>query len=435
MAGTKSDLKKTVDTVHHYLKLGYLPKGVTGSKSSAVEAAAGALGISGPAMHSRLRTAERNGVHVNWKLYVAPTVEAAPTIEPKLMRSEARNTDYWRGQAKSLEKDLEKVEHALEELAGLRDLMIAPPKWLAPKRDRLRNSSVICMNISDVHAGEVIDPDEILGINAFNVEICRKRLRRLFAATCEIGTRWGSDTKSQGAVVFLTGDLISGDIHEELRITNALTAHEQVRFMVQECAAGISHLIEAFGRVHVSGVPGNHGRTTFKPTAKLYSRLSYDILIVSMLEDHFRHDKRVTFQYGPAFDQVVPILGFPIFQTHGDKMGTGGGAGFAGPMLPILRGSKKVEIQQGRSGRTPYWLVHGHFHTSGQPGNVFSNGSVPGYSEYAQGLRCSLEPPQQWIWLMHEAWGVRDRLEVKLEDITPYPALSNTMPAQMARAA
>lgn len=416
--------KATVDAVHKYLELGYrprtLPTRASRGEISAVAMAARALDLTTRGMRDRIMKAERNGLHIDWHRY-KPLPGAKAEMDPEAHdapedRAEIRNTAFWRNKANALDKELHQVEHALAEIAGLRQVPIQPPKWTLPSTAGKRRKSLIGLLVSDVHMGEVIREGEILGINEFNVEICQRRLRRMFSACCTIGSRWIADTSNQGAVLFLTGDLISGDIHEELRITNACTAHEQVRLMVEEIVAGARHLVETYGHLLITSVPGNHGRTTIKPTAKLYSRLSYDTLIADMVRDRFLNDSRVTFQIGESFDHIVPMVGFPILQTHGDKTGTGGGQGFAGAMLPIVRGAKKVEHLLSRAGFPYYWMLQGHLHTSGQPGNVFSNGSVPGISEYGYGLRASLEPPQQWMFLVHEMWGMRERIEIKLED-------------------
>jgi hypothetical protein len=66
---------------------------------------------------------------------------------------------------------------------------------------------------------------------------------------------------------------------------------------------------------------------------------------------------------------------------------------------------------------------------------VLSNGSVPGYTEYGNGLRASLEPPMQWLFLLHERWKLRERVEIQLEEpaIPPLPRVR--IPAEMGRAA
>lgn len=362
-------------------------------------------------------------------------VQPQVVITPVQARRETMDSGFWRNRAKQHEAELAKAESMIEQLSGVRSIHVLPPEWLLSKSTDRLGHSVIGLLLTDIHAGEVIASDEVLGLNEFNIAVCRDRLRRYFSAVCEVGTRWGSDTAIQGAVLNLGGDLISGDIHEELRITNELTAHEQVRFAVEEIVSGIKHLKRAFRRVHVPSVPGNHGRTTFKPTAKLYSRLSYDTMIAQMVADQFIGDDNVTFQITAAPDAVYPILGFTHLLTHGDKMGTGGGQGFAGPVLPIVRGTKKVEAQQARAGRRPDLILHGHYHTSANPGAVLSNGSVPGYSEYGHGLRAAIEPPQQWAYLVHQKWGLRERAEIKLSDPLKPELPRVRIPAVMARAA
>lgn len=37
-------------------------------------------------------------------------------------------------------------------------------------------------------------------------------------------------------------------------------------------------------------------------------------------------------------------------------------------------------------------------------------------SEFGDDIRQPHEPPQQWLFLLHEKWWVRDRAEIKLEE-------------------
>jgi hypothetical protein len=369
-------------------------------------AAARAMGISRSTLRGRLEG-------LNRKPNPAPEEKAPETI-----RRETRDATFWRGRANAAEKELAAAEHLAEQLAGVRDTPVQIPDWLlnTTALSGNRGRSVIGALTSDVHMGEEIDAEEILGINKYNPDICRARMNRYFEAVCTVGPRWSSDTVCEGALLAMAGDLISGDIHDELRMTNSLTAHEQVSAVVGVYAAGLKMMLEVYPRVHVVGVPGNHGRTTHKPTAKLYARLSYDILAVSMLAERFRDDPRVTFQFGRSKDQITPVFGRTVFTTHFDKIGTRGGMGFAGPMLPIVRGTKKISEQQASIGRRPDLIQGGHYHTSGNPGNVFANGSVPGYAEFADDIRAVVEPPQQWLYLLHSRWWLRERASIQLEE-------------------
>jgi hypothetical protein len=417
------------------LREGFAPWRQSGGKGSAVREATRRLKLNKDVLADWLRKQEtaasrdQKSFLPNWDLFVKPANDNVP---PPVSRREAHDSQYWRTRFNAAEKELAHIEKLLEEVGGIRSLDIPKPEWLLKATTGRRNRSVMSMLFTDLHMGEVVDPDELLGLNAFNPQIAEQRAKRFFNAACEIGPRWASDTKLEGLLLNLGGDLVSGDIHEELRITNGLTAHEQVRMAVKIIVAGIKLLLKVYRRIHVTSVPGNHARTTFKPTAKLYSKLSYDTLIAQMVADAFQDDERVTFQITVATDAVIPVLGYTAFLTHGDKMGTGGGQGFAGPMLPIVRGTKKVEAQQASAGRKPDIIMHGHYHHSGNPGNVFSNGAFPGYSEYGNGLRAKIEPAQQWLFLIHETWGVRERCEIKLETPAPFPRVASSMPPSMA---
>ena len=174
-----------------------------------------------------------------------------------------------------------------------------------------------------------------------------------------------------------------------------------------------------------------------KPTAKLYGQLSYDMLCLSMLSDRFAHDDRVTFQFGKSKDQITPVFGRTVLSTHFDKIGTRGGQGFAGPMLPILRGTKKILEQQGSLDRRPDLIQGGHYHSTGNPYlgplPILANGSIVGVSEYADDLRVAVEPPQQWLYLLHDRWWLRERQPVILTDLVKPEMPRVRMPAGMSR--
>lgn len=439
------------DTIEACLREGYGPPGYPSQKGLAVQEATRRLKESDVLdketitplfwwLRRQKRRAKVGQDHFlpDWSLYrhadsnPLPSVpKSTPVVDEKAERQTAHEEGFWRKRSKQLAKTLAETEHVLQEVSGIRSDHVQPASWLMTKPNDKRHRCVIGLLFTDLHMGEVISSEELLGLNEYNPEIAERRARRFFDASCIMGHRWASDSEVQGAFLALGGDMISADLHEELKMSNALTSVEQVRAAASVIIAGIHRLKEAYKLVHVASVPGNHGRTTLKPTAKLYSRLSYDTLVAAMVADAFNGDDDVTFQISASPDALIPILGHTILLTHGDKLGGGSGTGFIGPMAPIIRGAKKVEAQQARVNRRPDLILHGHFHTSGAPGNVLSNGSFPGYSEYGHSLRASIEPPQQWAFLMHQTWGLRERCEVKLEDpiIPPIPRVG--IPAVM----
>jgi hypothetical protein len=231
-------------------------------------------------------------------------------------------------------------------------------------------------------------------------------------------------------VVAVNGDLVSGDIHDELRRTNALTAHEQAYLAADELAGGLRVLADRFGAVLCVVTPGNHGRTTEKTHAKRVGALSYDMLVGEMVRRAFEGDDRVTVRLSTGPEMVYPVLKWNVHQSHGDSLGSGGGKGFAGPVLPILRGTKAVEWQAYLVRRAYDIILTAHYHTSANPGGgKLANGSVVGYGEFSNRIRAGFEVPQQWLALVHEKWGLRERCEIKLEDPEPPPMPRVCVPA------
>lgn len=338
-----------------------------------------------------------------------------PVQVPEISPAEVRDASFWRRKAVEATKQADEAEHVLREMAGIYERRPVIPSWTLPG-DSGTGRAVGLIHLSDLHVGEVVRSEEVGGVNEYTPEIFKRRFRRMIDASLQIIPRWAADCDLKGVVVALNGDLVSGNIHAELRETNALTAHEQVALATDEIAAGLRHIADKFGAVLVTVTPGNHGRITEKTHAKRMAALSYDTMIGNILAREFASDPRITVNMSAGADIVFPIFGWSVLQTHGDSMGTGGGQGFAGPELPIVRGGKRIKLSGFSTGERYDIMLTAHYHTSSNPGTMLANGSMVGYSEYAVRIRGVPEPPMQWLALIHEKWGLRERVPVVLED-------------------
>jgi transposase-like protein len=345
-----------------------------------------------------------------------PEISAPPPPAPEARPEERHDSAFWRQKAQTTQKDFEALSALVRELGALDGLRLRVPTWTTEPQSHRGGSATLIVHNSDRHYGEKIRGDEINGWNNYDTEICTRRVRRFIDAACEIGRRWTSDTTVDGVLYTMGGDEISGDIHDELRETNELTSLDQVQGAAQLHVAALRQLADEYGRVHVTAVPGNHGRTTQRPTAKRYGALSYDILIAKIVARELADDVRISFDIAAGPDVTTLIYGRTIITTHGDKMGTGGGQGFAGPVLPIIRGANKVLMQYGSTGARPDLILMGHFHTSAAPPGILANGSVPGYSEYGAAIRAKFDTPRQWLGVLRSRWGLSERADIQLED-------------------
>jgi hypothetical protein len=257
--------------------------------------------------------------------------------------------------------------------------------------------------LSDLHWGEVVRASEVGGINEFNTEIARIRLKRVVEKTCDL-LRHHVVGDYPGIVVCLGGDLISGSIHDELEQTNDGTVMEQALDLFEHMQAALLALADEFGKVHVPAITGNHGRSNRKWQAKRRAALSYEWLIYQFMQRAFADDERFTWDIPDGPDTDFDLLGTRYRLTHGDTFKTGGD-GIIGPVGPIMRGT----LKRGRMASTMHqpfdFLLLGHWHTLIWGAGQIVNGSLKGFDEFAMSLSITPEPPAQALWLTTEKHG------------------------------
>jgi hypothetical protein len=323
------------------------------------------------------------------------------------------------GRVKKHGKDGITTAELRKELYGLSEVVPKPPKWISRPDTRASNISVPVTWWSDWHAGEIVRPEEIDGLNEFNKKICRERIGKLVDTTVELCKKhMGNDIKYPGIVCGLGGDMISGDIHEELTETNEEPTPATLLWLQDDIAAGLTHFADKFGRVFVPCVVGNHGRTTRKPRAKHRAFTSYEWSLYQQLARHFKNDDRFTFCIPDGPDIKFEVLGNSFLLTHGDSLGTKGGDGIIGAIGPIARGTFKINRNEANIGRSPGILLCGHWHTyiPAGAGNPFAvNGALKGYDEYAHTLlRVPYSRPSQSLMFVNKDHGITAQWEVKL---------------------
>lgn len=295
----------------------------------------------------------------------------------------------------------------------LAETPVTVPDWLTTSTRKVDDTNGVPMLLlSDVHHGEVVRSEEIAGINEFNVAISNARIRTYIQTAITLLTKHLANPKYPGVVLMLGGDMVSGDIHEELANTNELEPIPAALDLVGTLSWAIQALAEQFGKVHVVGVTGNHGRTSRKPRAKRRNHTNIDWLIYRMLQLQFAGDKRLTFQVPDGPDALFAVYGTRYLLTHGDQYR--GGDGFAGAVVPIARGDRKKRSKHSRLDRNFDVQVMGHWHTYIHTEEFVVNGSVKGYDEYANASNFDPQDPIQALWITHPRHGMTFRMPVYL---------------------
>lgn len=385
-------------------------------ESNVQAAAARRLNMDRKTFINRLMVAQRRGVQAD----ADPRVEtdAAELSQRERLAAQDRIRDL-EAQIKAIHREDMTAENVRTAIFGLAAVSAEPPRWVvAPRSSKRAVTGTPCALWSDWHWGEVVDSAQVNGVNRFDLSVAHERLKTLVERTVTLCRDHMTNPVYPGIVVNLGGDMISGDIHEELSETNELPTMPVLVDLFGKLAWALGQMADSFGRVFVPCVAGNHGRNTKKPRMKNYVYSNFDWLLYTMLEAHFRaaKDDRVSFLIPPAVDAYYVVYGHRYLLTHGNNLGVKGGDGIIGALGPILRGDVKIRNANGHVGQAFDTLLMGHWH---QLLPMFPrlcvNGSLKGYDEFAKlALRAAPEEPQQALWFTHPSRGVTCSWPVKL---------------------
>jgi hypothetical protein len=336
---------------------------------------------------------------------------AAPDSAPAGIDPEVKAL---RAQLAAVQRDTLDAEYVRRRIMKLADSPAEPPAWLVRTKAGAGDLGVPTLFASDWHWAEVVDPRQIGGVNKYDLSIAHARARKLIERTvhllrnCFVGARY------PGIVFALGGDMVSGDIHEELQATNEMEIMPTVVDLIEILAWCIRSLADEFGRVFVPCVTGNHGRNTKKIRAKGRNHTSFDWLSYVMLERLFKDDERVTFLIPDGPDAYWKVYGTRYMLTHGDQFR--GGDGMIGALGPIIRGDHKKRSRSSQIDQGYDVLLLGHWHQLIQLQRLIVNGSLKGYDEYANQNNFGYERARQALWITHPDHGITFSMPVNVDD-------------------
>ena len=372
-----------------------------------VAAVAEAFGVKSRAFQAALETARARGL-------TAETVVVDP-----LAAAKAKVT-MLEAEVRGLRREHISAEHIRREIYKLTTMEPEPPKWMVKQARNIKTPGVPMTIWSDWHWGESVPSAQVGGVNEYNEATAEARVKRLVSTTISLAKDHMVRPSYPGIVICLGGDMITGAIHEELALTNWGTVQEQFLQVQEQLIAAIGAMADAFGRVFLPCVVGNHGRDTIKSHFKNRVFQNYEWNIYHQLRRHFARDKRIQFLIPDETDACFTVLGHRFLLTHGDTLGVKGGDGIIGAIGPIARGTFKVGRSEAQIGRDFDTLLMGHWHTyipRGDAVPAIVNGSMIGYNEYARlALRVPYSRPSQALWFVHQDHGITAQWQVYLDD-------------------
>jgi hypothetical protein len=282
------------------------------------------------------------------------------------------------------------------------------------------NPITAIMHITDGHMGAIQEPSEIEGFNMFNPAICDSRQIKYAQDFIKWITvqRFGYSINECSVIV--TGDLISGDIHDELKITNAFPVTEQVIRAAELLSKQILLLAPHFAKINIEFITeDNHSRLTKKPQMKEAGMNSLNYLVGYIAKLYVAKQKNVEFNIYPKFEQIIHVATRNYLICHGH----GSSSWMGVPWYSIERKMGKEsqarmqlimrDIELAKSvGFHKY--IFGHYHTPIDTELYSGGGSVSGTDALDHKMGRYAKPSQP-AWLVSQKHGEFNRINFNLE--------------------
>ena len=334
-----------------------------------------------------------------------------PVSREELLEQEVRELRRQVSQTRSAEiveaKLLELVE---QQIGTLR------PRYKPAPREKAKGGFTphrFALQWSDLHAAEVVDPEQINNLNAFDWDVMLRRHEKMRQSV--LSFRENRPYPVEGLHLWAIGDMVTGDIHDELRITNEKVIVEAALQLGLDMAEWIEGFVPEFPWIQIDCTFGNHGRLSEKPSFKNAFN-NWDWLFYKMLETRFASYPSVTVNAPKSAQVPVMVFDKRVLLWHGDGVrSTMPGVPWGG----IIRRTKEIGDTWAKLGLPVDHYVIGHWHEANVVAQkrILMNGSVKGPDEYSVARFGGGAPAAQVLHTFHPRRGLTDTSYLDLSEV------------------
>lgn len=246
-----------------------------------------------------------------------------------------------------------------------------------PVHYTLFNSSTdLLVHLTDIHTGIEIHNWK----NDFDEDILKKRIEKFTSDILDIRGMHQSEN-----CYLVIGEILSGIIHNNLRLQNNMDLMEQFKYVSELISAMISRMANHFNHIYVYTTPGNHSRISPKKEDALDGE-NMDILLPFYLKARIQNIKNITICDNTIEPEIAMfnIRGNNVFAAHGHK---------DSPSNVVQNFTMMFNIK-------PDIVLLGHRHTNGlttvYDTKVIESGCCSGSDNYAVSIR-KINKPEQTV--------------------------------------
>lgn len=209
-------------------------------------------------------------------------------LQQELEKARVKLRDERRAYRKDLaiearvEAKLDLLEQGLEDF-GKRQF---PPLNVSSNNNSEDSDKVLMVCLSDLHIGAYFRNN----FGTYDLETAKQRLDAYVFKVIEIGALYRTKT----VYINLLGDLISGNIHFNLQVSNNENIIKQVEDAAEMITAFIYNISLYFDNVIVNSVDGNHSRLVENKEAAIHDE-RLDNLIYWIVKSSLKQNQKVQF--------------------------------------------------------------------------------------------------------------------------------------------
>ena len=293
----------------------------------------------------------------------------------------------------------------------------------APSGKRKGNSAqTVVAPLCDTHIGEHVDYQQMAGLNSYDFDIFNKRLSGWATQVLNLVQLRREAVPINDLIVPMLGDMISGDIHEELSNSNLANCMEQMIRGANLISQALMFLAPHFKTLKVPCVVGNHGRMTRKPPMK-DKYMDWDFMLYQWIAAFCRDQKNIEFDIRKSYLNTFQVCDKTVLIMHGDSASGAGSLTTVTRVLTNLRSvlqfRKGLEVEAGDAHNDlidPNILpasfdsvMIGHFHRTDEidigTGHALICGCMKGGDEFALQRLAVITKPQQLVTYWHPKYG------------------------------
>jgi hypothetical protein len=285
--------------------------------------------------------------------------EYNPSADIVFLRKRVAELEAKRNEEKTATGEAMEIIHALREAIAIAE----PVKmFYIPKKDIGGADCTHTAHITDWHYGAVTDRDEVDGFGEFNPDIAEKRVAKFGEMIIRKTKAQRYGYKVPYLRIIGTADFASGDIHQELQVTNAFPAPVQAVKCGYLMGGLFAMLAPHFERVDADIITlDNHGRLTKKPQAAQGGLNNWSYVVAEIAAQYVKSIDNVKVNVHAKPSAVVTVGPEKYLCFHGHQIKGWGGIPYYGLDRRIaMEAVKRMGLPEAAFTK----LLNGHLHVA-----------------------------------------------------------------------